>query len=465
MLGNKTLTKIILGEWNVRTLLDRPEQTSRPERRTALVARELKRYNIDIAALSETRLSESGYLTEELGGYTFYWSGKKTGEKRDHGVGFAIKSSLAKILPNKPVAINERLGSLRIPLCKNRHLLLITAYAPTLSYPPEDKDIFYHQLYEAVQKGKKDKLIILGDFNARVGSNFKSWSNVLGPYGTGKINENGERLLTFCSENNLMITNTIFKQPACRKGTWIHPRSKQEHQIDYIITRQSDRADILSTRVMRGANCNTDHLLLRSKVRLNINRERNKRGGSANLNLNVGLLKAEKCKTELETAITSNIEEQYKLDEHNTTSDRWNQLKDILQKTSLEVLGKKKRQHQDWFDENDTELQKLLKSRNETHVNLLSSRATRSNTKAYKEACRHLQQATRSLKSKCWDDKAEEIQMYADTNNLKGFYASLKEVWGPQTHHNAQLRSADGNTILSEPTAILSRWADHFNTL
>ena len=45
--------------WNVRTLLDR-EDSDRPERRTALIARELDRYNIDIAALSETRLAGEG---------------------------------------------------------------------------------------------------------------------------------------------------------------------------------------------------------------------------------------------------------------------------------------------------------------------------------------------------------------------------------------------------------------------
>ena len=144
--------------------MDRPEVTNRPERRTAILARELKRYNIDIAALSETRFLESGSLTEELAGYTFYWSGKSRGERRDHGVGFAIKTSIVKLLPNNPVPINERLSSLRIPIRKKRHLLLISAYAPTLEYPPEDKDRFYQQLSETINNNTKDKLIILGYF-------------------------------------------------------------------------------------------------------------------------------------------------------------------------------------------------------------------------------------------------------------------------------------------------------------
>lgn len=64
---------------------------NRPERRTALVARELDCYKVDIAALSETRCADKGQLTETGGGYTFYWSGRSREERREAGVGFAIK--------------------------------------------------------------------------------------------------------------------------------------------------------------------------------------------------------------------------------------------------------------------------------------------------------------------------------------------------------------------------------------
>ena len=56
-----------LGCWNVRTLLDL-KSSMHPERRTALVTKELQRLNIDIAALSETRLSEQDQITEESSG-------------------------------------------------------------------------------------------------------------------------------------------------------------------------------------------------------------------------------------------------------------------------------------------------------------------------------------------------------------------------------------------------------------
>ena len=88
---------LILGTWNVRTLQDN-QKSERPERRTALVARGLGRYNVDIAALSEVRLPDKGQLTEQGGGYTFFWSGRDPDECMEVGICFVIKSNIAQKL-------------------------------------------------------------------------------------------------------------------------------------------------------------------------------------------------------------------------------------------------------------------------------------------------------------------------------------------------------------------------------
>ena len=72
----RTGKPLILASWNVRTLLDRVG-AHRPERRTALVTRELKRYNLDIAALSETKFLDKGVLSKVGSDYTIFWSGRK----------------------------------------------------------------------------------------------------------------------------------------------------------------------------------------------------------------------------------------------------------------------------------------------------------------------------------------------------------------------------------------------------
>ena len=65
----------------------------------SLVGRELDRYKVEIAALSETRLAEVWLLKEVGAGYTFFWSERKKEERREAGVGFAIKSASSQDFP------------------------------------------------------------------------------------------------------------------------------------------------------------------------------------------------------------------------------------------------------------------------------------------------------------------------------------------------------------------------------
>ena len=111
-------------------------------------------------------------------------------------------------------------------------MTLISVYAPTLSHPQEETEQFYSDLGQLVQKiPKEDKNVVMGDFNARVGSDFNSWP-VLGKHWIGKANRNGLAFLTFCTENNLSISSTYFQQKDKFKSTWMHFRSKHWYLID-----------------------------------------------------------------------------------------------------------------------------------------------------------------------------------------------------------------------------------------
>ena len=181
---------------------------------------------------------DEGSLTEDGMGYTFFWKGYPSGGQHLHGVGLAIKNPLLPRLTKTPVGISERLMTLHIPLVNNRFATLHSAYASTLPSDNETKDHFYQSLDEALRKiPKTDKIFMLGDFNAWVVQNSRIWSGVLGRHGIVQANSNSMRLLTLCSEHSLTITNTIFQQKAKYKASWLHPRSKHWHLIDYIIVR------------------------------------------------------------------------------------------------------------------------------------------------------------------------------------------------------------------------------------
>ena len=77
----------------------------------------------------------------------------------------------------------------------------------------------------------------------------------------------GHRLLSLCSEFGLFVTNTLFQLKYKHKTTWMHSRSKHWHLLDYVLVKAVDLQDVQITRVMRGAECWTDHRLVRTSLR------------------------------------------------------------------------------------------------------------------------------------------------------------------------------------------------------
>ena len=73
---------------------------------------------------------------------------------------------------------------------------------------------------------------------------------------------------SFCIEQQLVITNTIFRQKDRLKTTWMHPQSKHWHLIDYVLVHKRNLKNIIHTKVMPSAECHNDHGLVRCKFRL-----------------------------------------------------------------------------------------------------------------------------------------------------------------------------------------------------
>ena len=100
--------------------------------------------------------------------------------------------------------------------------MVIQIYAPTSNAEEAEVKWLYEDLQDLLElTPKKDVLFIIGDWNAKVGS--QETPGVTGKFGLGVQNEAGQRLTEFCQENALVIANTLFQQHKRRLYTWTSP--------------------------------------------------------------------------------------------------------------------------------------------------------------------------------------------------------------------------------------------------
>ena len=90
-------------------------------------------------------------------------------------------------------------------------------------------------VYKLSLTPQKDVLVIIGDWNAKVGS--QETPGITGRFGLGVQNEAGQRLIEFCQENALVIVNTLFQQHKRRLYKWTSTDGQHRNQIDYIVCR------------------------------------------------------------------------------------------------------------------------------------------------------------------------------------------------------------------------------------
>ena len=147
------------------------------------------------------------------------------------------------------------------------NITVIQVCAPTSN--TEEAELFYDDLQDLLELTcKKDVLFIIGDWNAKIGS--QETLGVTGKFGLGVQNEAGQRLIEFCQENALVIANTLFQQYKRRLYTWTSPDGQHRNQIDYILCSQRWRSSIQSAKTRLGSDCGSDHELLIATFRLKL---------------------------------------------------------------------------------------------------------------------------------------------------------------------------------------------------
>nr|XP_054750072.1 craniofacial development protein 2-like [Lytechinus pictus] len=419
-------------------------------RKTAIIDRELKRLNIDIAALQETRLPSEGSIREE--DYTIFWQGREPQERRQHGVGFAVRNSLLSSIepPNRGT---ERILSLCLSTASGL-VNILSCYAPTLCSSAEIKDQFYEHLDSVIANvPANEHLFLLGDFNARVGADHDSWPKCIGHFGIGKLNENGQRLLEVCSYHNLCITNTFFSTKPCHKVSWRHPRSHHWHQLDLVITRNSSLNSVQVTRSYHSADCDTDHSLVASRMRLQPKRiHRSKQKARPRINT------ANISSHDLQDLFADSIEQALQDYPSATAEERWNHIRDAIHHSAMEVFGKREKQNPDWFIAGITELEPVIEAKRAALAKYKSDPSVKTLT-ALRKARTDVKRVARRCANDYWLGLCQSIQLAADNGNTRGMYAGIKKIFGPTIKKTSHLKSTTGE-IITDKKLQMKRWVE-----
>ncbi|XP_067878459.1 craniofacial development protein 2-like [Heterodontus francisci] len=320
---------------------------------------------------------------------------------------------------------SERILSIRL-LTTSGPVHLLSIYAPTLCSAHEAKDQFYEQLHNIISSiPNTEYLFLLGDFNARVGADHDSWPSCLGRYGIGRMNENGQRLLELCTYHNLCITNSFFHTKPCHQVSWRHPRSRSWHQLDLIVTRRPTLNSVQITRSFHSADCDTDHSLVCSKVRLRPKKlHHSKQKGHPRINTSrishPQLL--QKFLNSLVTAL-----------QNTPTGDaetKWAHIRDAIYESALTTYGKSAKRNADWFQSHNEELEPVIAAK---RIALLNYKKAPSDlTSAALKAARSTAQRTaRRCANDYWQHLCSHIQLASDTGNIRGMYDGMKRALGP----------------------------------
>lgn len=222
----------------------------------------------DIIGLSEVRRNND-CCEERKSGNILCHSAGITG---NYGVGFLIKKehrdNILEFIPH-----NERIATLTMDTNSGRILKIVQVYAPTENSTQEEIEQIYEKLFEIISKfSRKSEVLIMGDFNSRVGAAIPGEERTIGKYYFGERNDRGQMLIDFASSLNFKVGNIFFgKQKMNTRWTWESPTGFKA-ELDYILYKNNEY--VQNIEIIQSIKFNTDHRMVRATIKLVNKRKR-----------------------------------------------------------------------------------------------------------------------------------------------------------------------------------------------
>lgn len=433
------LQHLRVATWNVQSMYE--------SGKTHNIIKEMSRLKIDVLGVSETHWPSSGQCDTLK--YKVYYSGNNTAHHRNGTaiiVAPHINSAVKSCTPH-----SDRMMLLQIqatPVDIN----IIQIYAPTADKDEATIEEFYEQLEILMKMTKKHEVtLVMGDFNAKVGKG--KVDDVVGNFGLGVRNDRGDRLIRFCQEHSLMLSNTIFKLPNRRIYTWRAPGDSPDNiirnQIDYIAVPTRYKNVIKASKTYPGADVCTDHNPVVCKMVLRVKRLEKKAHNNA---IDIKNL----SNPETEQKVREQLKKKVK-DINDNTSDireKWEKTREAIQKTCATFLKRDKQAKTEWITEEIIDMMdERRKYKNKNGVK-------------YRQIHNIIRTKIREAKERWLSDKCREIEQCEKKYDSYNMHKKIKELTRKQGFNKTSnsIMDSSGN-LISDPADIMKTWKNYVENL
>ncbi|CAH8515410.1 unnamed protein product [Schistosoma haematobium] len=453
-----TRATIYLGTWNVRTMWDTG--------RAFQIAAEMRRYNLEVLGISETHWTQVGQQRLTTGELLLYSGHEEENAPHTQGVALMLSKQAQNALIGWESHGQRIIKASFTTKKEGISVNIIQCYAPTNDYNEDAKDQFYNRLQSIVEKcPTKDLTILMGDFNAKVGTDNTGYEDIMGRHGLGEKNENGERFANLCAFNKLVIGGTIFPHKRIHKTTWTSPDHSTRNQIDHICINKTFRRTIEDVRTKRGADIASDHHLLVAKMKLKLKNHWTT-GRTISQKFNTAFLQDTNKLNKFKIFLTNKFQAFHDLlnGEGTTVESNWKGIKEAITSTCHEVLGRKKHHHKEWITA-DT-LDKIQERRNKrAAINTSQTRAEKAKAQAeYTKVNKQVKRSIRTDKRKYVEDLATTAEKAAREGNMRQLYDTTKKLSGNRRKPERPVKSKEGE-VITNIEEQQNRWVEHFKEL
>jgi len=331
-------------------------------------------------------------------------------------------------------------------------IAIIQAYMPTTQANDEEVEEIYEKIEELISlTNSKENLIIMGDWNAIVGESTDG--REVGKYGLGTRNERGDRLVEFCRQHDLIITNTLFMNHKRRRYTFKMPGDINRYQLDYIMVKNRYKNQIKSSKSYPGADIDSDHNLVMIKSVLKFKKLERPKNKGPDWNLcqlkqpEIRKLFEKKCKEKFDT------KDKPKTDDCNNIEHRWRCIKESIIQSAEEVLirGKPAPKHE-WITMEivqDIERRRLFKNKTDEV-----------SKKQYKTLRNKINREAKKAKEMWIEKNCVEIDNMMKYNQQDKAYKLIKRYFNEKKSQCTHVKDKEGNLLIDE-IAIANRWKEY----